>query len=525
MATPTFILAHAGHGDEFKGGNNATPSVGAVQVDAETAQRLDLKVEPAKRQQLAVGIKATGQIETLPNQRVEVTTPVKGTVTRLLAKPGDAVQAGQAVAILSSPELAELRISSQVNRAEAIANIQQAQADVKLARQNYDRQQQIAKAELKQARTQLAFAQEKYSRDQELATAGALPRRQALESKTELADAQTVTARAASRLDFLEADAQLQRAYSALQVAKSRLKLSDGTYQARLKQLGTQPNADGTLTITAPISGIVSDQDTTLGESGEDAGKPILTILNNRRVLVTANIYEKDIAQVKTGQSVEARVSSLPNRTFQGRVSLIEPVVAGENRVVPVKAELGNVNGDLKPGMFANLEVFTDRTANALLAIPQSAVVETNDKKTLVFIQNGSAFQPVNVTLGQTAGNWVEVKKGLFAGDLVVTQRAPQLYAQSLRGDVAKAPNEQEAAPVATANDSTPMVPLWWAGVGVAIASTTFWAGTAWSKHRMQRQIELATHNGHAPVDSTESIKPISEPVEQPDPQPSEAQH
>jgi membrane fusion protein, heavy metal efflux system len=516
-------LAHGGHGHEFSG-RESTSSVGAIQVDAETVQRLGLKVEPVKRQPLATGVKATGQIETLPNQRVEVTTPVKGTVTKLLVRPGSQVQAGQAVAILSSPELAELRISSQMNRAEAIADIQQAQTDVDLARKNYDRQQQIAKAEHQQAQTQLAFAQEKYSRDQALANAGALPRRQALESETELAEAQSVTARTTSRLAFLEADAQLRRSLSAFQVAKSRLKLSDGTYQARLKQLGTQPNADGTLTITAPIAGVVVDQDTTLGESGEDAGKPILTLLNNRRVMVTANIYEKDIAQVETGQAVEAKVSSLPNRTFQGRVSLIEPVVASENRVVPVKAELSNPDGVLKPGMFANLEVFTDRTTKALLVIPQSAVVETNDKKTLVFIQNGSAFQPINVTLGQTSGNQVEVKTGLFAGDLVVTQRAPQLYAQSLRSDTSKADNEHNSAPVEA---SRPILPFsWgWGLVVVGTVATTFWAGTVWANHQTHRQLEAANRNGHAPIPigSLESRSEM-EPEEQPTSPPSEAQ-
>ncbi len=68
-----------------------------------------------------------------------------------------------------------------------------------------------------------------------------------------------------------------------------------------------------------------------------------------------------------------------------------------------------------------------------LLAIPSSAVVDANGKK-LVYVQNGDAFQPVEVTLGQTSGDMVEVKTGLFEGDLAVTQRAPQLYAQSLRG-------------------------------------------------------------------------------------------
>ena len=89
------VLAHAGHGDEFHSGGSSNSSVRAVRVDGETAQRLGLKVEPVKRQKLALGIKATGQIETLPNQRVEVTTPVRGTVTQLLVKPGDRVQAGQ----------------------------------------------------------------------------------------------------------------------------------------------------------------------------------------------------------------------------------------------------------------------------------------------------------------------------------------------------------------------------------------------------------------------------------------------
>jgi cobalt-zinc-cadmium efflux system membrane fusion protein len=56
--------------------------------------------------------------------------------------------------------------------------------------------------------------------------------------------------------------------------------------------------------------------------------------------------------------------------------------------------------------MFAELEVLTDRTATAILAIPSSAVVDANGKK-LVYVQNGNAFQPVEVTLGQTSGTWL----------------------------------------------------------------------------------------------------------------------
>ena len=355
-------------------------------------------------------------------------------------------------------------------------------------------------------------------------TAGALPRRQALESKTELAEAKTSVSRARSRLQFLEADAQLQRAYSDLQVAQSRMNLSDGTYQARLKQLGAQPNPDGTVTITAPISGVIADQDTTLGESGEDAGKPIVTILNHRNVLVAANVYEKDIDSVQLGQTVQVKVNSLPNRSFKGRVSLIDSVVAGDNQVVPVKAELDNPDGLLKSGMFATLEVFTNRTAKALLVIPQSAVVETNNQETIVFIQNGNAFQPVKVTLGQTSGDKVEVKRGLFAEDLVVTQRAPQLYAQSLRGEPHETSDGHSSTEEIATTPSTLPFP-WWVGLGAggAIIAGTFWAGTFWASRRKQYQ-PVVNHqqNSHPVIAPITDINAVGKP---PDPQPSSEVH
>ncbi len=105
----------------------------------------------------------------------------------------------------------------------------------------------------------------------------------------------------------------------------------------------------------------------------------------------TANIYEKDLAKVKTGQGVSLKVGSLPDRTFNGRIAVIESVVEGETRVVPVKAELDNSDGVLKPGMFAELEVLTDRTPTAILAVPSSAVVEANGKKLYYHSQWSSA--------------------------------------------------------------------------------------------------------------------------------------
>ncbi|MBE9191533.1 efflux RND transporter periplasmic adaptor subunit [Gloeocapsopsis crepidinum LEGE 06123] len=506
LATPSRVLPHGGHDHGFGEGNTANQAPGEIQVDAETAKRIGIKVEPVTRQRLAIGIKTTGQIETLPNQKVEVTAPLNSTVVELLVNPGDAVRKGQAVAIISSPELVQLRVESQEKQAEGIADLQQAQADLNLAQQNYQQYAQIAAAEIAQARSQVNFAQEKYNRDRELVAAGALPRRNALESQTELVQAQAELTKATSRRDVLAAETQLKRAQSAVKVAQSRINLSNATYQTRLQQLGTQANAKGLVTVTAPISGTVVDREVTLGQSFQDAGGKLMTIMNNSRVFATANIYEKDLAQIQTNQRVNAKVAALPNRTFSGRITRISSVVAGETRVLPVQAELDNLEGQLKPGMFTELEILTDRTATPRLAIPTTAVVEANGQP-LVYVQNGSAYLPVEVTLGETFGDMVEVESGLFEGDLVVTQRSPQLYAQSLRAGNTTTADTSDETPSQPQSQTQNPLPWWLVGVGggAVIATGAFMAGV-WSSRRSQRQLladaaainnDLATFNNH----------------------------
>lgn len=497
LTTPIRVFAHAGHGDEFKGGGQATQAAGAIQIDAETAKRMRLKVEPVSRQRLAFGLRATGQIEALPNQQVEVTTPVGGTVLRLLAKPGDSVQAGQPVAFMTSPELAELQTTALDRRTEAVGSVQQSQADLRLAQQNLTQQKRIVATDIQQARTQLNFSQERYDKDKVLLAQGAIPRRQFLESESKLAEARAALAKAESGLPVSEAQAQLQRVQSALEVARSRVGLSDQAYQTRLRQLGANSNEDGTITITAPISGVVADREATKGESGQDAGKRIMTIVNGSSVQVSGNIFEKDLKRVETGQSVRVKANGMPDRIFTGQISVIGSVVQGETRVVPVKAQLDNPNGALKPGMFAELEVITDRTPAALLAVPKSALVTTNDKKIIVFVQNGNTFQPTEITLGQSAGEFVEVKSGLFDGDRIVTQRANQLYAQSLRGGSQPADgHEENAAPVSNPQPSS--MP-WWVviPVGGAIMAGTFAAGMLLANRR-NRKAFIPAPNGHS---------------------------
>ena len=582
LTFPATVLAHAGHGNEFhQSGSDATQIPDSISVDPQISKQLGIKVEPVKAQRLATGIKTTGQIETLPNQKVKVQAPVDGTLVELLVKPGDRVSKGQILAVLSSSELAQLRVESLSKRAEAEADLQQAKADLKLAKENYtrqieiasaeiaevkiqltaaqkqysqdrelvearsvvkvatenyQRQIEIAKAEITRAETELAVAQEQYDRDLELVNSGAIARRQMLESRARRAEAQAAVAKAKSRpeviqaetqikqaevdlplrelrqsqgkvaelkaqlikvlsrREVLEAENQLKRAESALEIAQSRIELSNSAYEARLYQLGTIANDRGLVTVIAPIDAIVSDREITLGESVKAADKPLMTLLNNSDVFATANIYEKDLDLVKEGQEVRVKVASLPNRTFTGKIVIIGSAVEEETRAVSVQAELNNADGVLKPGLFAELEILTDQTATNILAIPSSAVVDINGRKT-VYIQNGDVFQAIEVKLGQISGDLVEIKSGLFEGDLVVTQRAPQLYAQSLRspGKQSKDEEKKELASNTTAvNLNSFLPPLWLAGAagGAIFGTVAFSVGVLAGRRQSDRSLE-----------------------------------
>lgn len=509
LTTPTAILAHAGHGDEFQGERATSDAGEPIKVEPEMLKQLGIIVEPVTNRQMDVGLKTTGEIETLPSKRVEVTTPTPGKVVELLVEPGASVRAGQPVAVIAAPELVELRVSSQERKAEAQADFRQAQANFRLAQQNLERQRQIATADIERATTQVNVAQERFDRDRELEASGALPRRDMLESQTQLAQAKAELAQANGQQNVLEAENLLERSQSDLEVAKSRLNLSNATYKTRLQQLGTLANEKGMVVVTAPIAGRVASRPVTLGQSFQDAGGQLMTIVNDRKVLVIANIYEKDLDKVKQGQRVKAKVASLPNRTFTGRITIIGSLVEDATRVTPVKAELENLNGVLKPGMFAELEVLTNPTAISIVAIPSAAVVEANGKK-LVYVQNGDAFLPVEVTLGQIFGDWVEVKSGLLAGDAIVTQRAPQLYAQSLRGG-GKKEDESNKETTSQANktiSSNLPVPEWLAGIGggVLLSTVAFSAGLL-AYHRQRIKTDDHFHNSNPSNSPDSTIK------------------
>jgi membrane fusion protein, copper/silver efflux system len=136
-------------------------------------------------------------------------------------------------------------------------------------------------------------------------------------------------------------------------------------------------------------------------------------------VWVLADVPEYDLANVQLGQMATIRVRSLPGQSFQGRVALIYPQVNSETRSTKVRIEIPNPNGQLKPDMYADVEIAAS-AGRPVVAVPDSAVIDTGTRQVVILDKGEGRFEPREVKIGTQGGGLTEIRSGITAGDKVV---------------------------------------------------------------------------------------------------------
>ncbi|WP_312884001.1 efflux RND transporter periplasmic adaptor subunit [Rhizobium laguerreae] len=223
----------------------------------------------------------------------------------------------------------------------------------------------------------------------------------------------------------------------------------------RLKNLGVPQEAIDTIArsrqvpasigYVAPRDGVVLERMATAGMMAKP-GDVLFRIANTSNVWVISGVPEYDLASVRSGAEVNVTVRSLPGRTFKGVVDLIYPDVDIQTRTTKVRIELPNPDGVLLANMYANVEIQAG-APNPVIAVPNSAVIDTGDRR-VVFIDKGDGqFEPKDVTLGVRGENQTEITKGIAAGDKVVVAGNFLLDAESNLNSALSAMTQEEAKP------------------------------------------------------------------------------
>ena len=213
---------------------------------------------------------------------------------------------------------------------------------------------------------------------------------------------------AMSELDYRAAQAQYEAARGQLAAAQA------GATGAN--------EAAGRATVTAPISGVVSER---LVEEGEavNPGQSLLTIVDPNQLRLEASVPATQVSAVRVGAPVEFSVQGYPGRTFVGKIERINPVADPATRQVQIYATVPNSAGTLVAGLFAQGRIESESRNS--LSLPATAVEQSGESATVLRVRQGKTERvPVQVGIRDATAERVEIAGGIAAGDTVLAGAA-----------------------------------------------------------------------------------------------------
>jgi Cu(I)/Ag(I) efflux system membrane fusion protein len=234
--------------------------------------------------------------------------------------------------------------------------------------------------------------------------------------------------------------------------ARRKLELWD-VPAAEIERIAKAGEASRTVTFYSPASGVLTKKDVVPGMK-VSAGDMPFEIIDLSHVWVLADAYETDLGHVKVGMKATLTLKAFADKTFEGRVAFIDPLLDPKTRTAKVRIDFPNPAGDLRPEMFG--EVVLAGKARDALRVPADAVIDSGTRSVVFVALPDGKFQPRAVGLGVSDGSFVEVVSGLEAGEGVVTRANFLVDSESrLRASLdALSATTAKQAPAASAPDS-----------------------------------------------------------------------
>ena len=347
-----------------------------VKADAHVRPQLGLQQEKAKVREIVKSIEVPGSVSFDDRRVAHIKPRTKGRVLTLAVQPGDIVAAGAVLATLDAGSVLD-----------AYNGLQGARASL---------------GEAKASRDAATIA---VSRAAALLKIGGV-------AKAELERRQVEAAKAQATIESAQAQVDL---YSA---QYTRLAPARGA-------------APGTSEIVTPIKGVVVSEAITLGEV-LDTTQDTFTVADTSKMLVLASLFGFDIDGVKAADQAVISAPIGHDASFDAHVVSVNAALDPLTNAVAARLEVENPRGTLKANMFVSVDIAADLGRRGV-TIP-AAAVQISEQGPIAFVQTSDdTFQKRALTLGLQQKDWVEVKHGIAAGEIVVTDGSFGLKAILLR--------------------------------------------------------------------------------------------
>src|ERR1043166_4150754 len=373
---------------------NASPTPNVVQVSTSAAIV----------RQLPQFFEGTGSLAA--NQQTDVAPDTSGKVAAVGVDIGSSVSKGQMLVKLEDADFKDRILQAQAQLDQQKATLQQNMAKIGLKPGQKFNPENVP--EVAAARASLDLAEKNLRRSEKLVESGDIPR-----ATYDLQKSQ----RDQAAEQYQALIHQAQQNYAAVANSQAAVDAAQTNLSLAKRNLTYT-------TVTAPMSGYISDRPADVGEYISPQQK-VATIVNLNPLRVRIDVPEQSIPQVHAGESVSVTVAAYTDRSFAGRVARVSPNVNSASRTLTVEADVQNPNAALKPGQFATVRVLLPQSEAAVL-VPQRALRTISGSIYVYVIKNGFAQQRL-VQTGQTEGDLVEIKSGVNADEVVATSNVDQL--------------------------------------------------------------------------------------------------
>ncbi|HEU4509781.1 MAG TPA: efflux RND transporter periplasmic adaptor subunit [Pyrinomonadaceae bacterium] len=218
-----------------------------------------------------------------------------------------------------------------------------------------------------------------------------------------------------AKAEFDSANAAFKVAEGRYQDAYEEIRNRQGVLAERRSELALARQQLKDTAVVAPLDGIVQERVASVGEYLA-AGAPLVNIVRMDPLRLRAEIPERESQTVRTGQDVRVTVEGDPN-VYVGKIMRLSPVIAEQNRVLVVEADVRN-NGQLRPGSFARAEIVTN-DAKMAVTVPNNAIVTFAGIEKVIVVQNGKALEKP-ITTGRRGAEFTEIVAGVTVGEKVI---------------------------------------------------------------------------------------------------------
>lgn len=362
-AALAMALAIAGCGSEQRGANEMTSYSSKEAKSAQAAlftipqeQMSHVQVVTIQPTKLTRTLRLTGAVAYNAFSTTPVITQVGGPVSRILVVPGERVKKGQPLLEISSPDYSLL-----------LAAYLKAKNTSRVADKNFERAKDLFEHH------------------------------------------------AISDRDLLQAESDQNQAKADLYASEQGLRVLGITNP---DDVAKAPSG-AEVPLRAPISGEVVERLVAPGQVLQAGATQAFTISDMSTVWVLANVYQSDLASVKTGDVVAVQTDSYPD-TFRGKISFLSPALDPNTRTLQARIVVENLSEKLKKDMYCVATVTAGFIENAI-AVPNAAVLRDDENQPFVYIaMNSNQFGRRQVEIGPSQSGQTQILKGLAAGEKVV---------------------------------------------------------------------------------------------------------